>query len=133
MISRKRLGLLSVGLLLASLAVSTPAVADNSGTLPAGCSISPSTPSLSGSRVVFGGSARCGGASSADFRLVHNYNGLPDSRVTNVNQRNNGTGNFSYAGTTCDGGGTTQYYSEIRLYVSGSPQRVSNTVTLNHC
>lgn len=110
-----------------------PAVADNSGTLPAGCSISPRTPSISSNRILFGGSALCRAATSADFRLVHNYNGLPDARVTNVNIPNQGNGDFRYTGTTCDNGGTTQYYSEIQLYVSGSPQRVSNTVTLNHC
>lgn len=134
MFTRKKLGVLGVGLALVSLAVAPPAMADNSGTLPSGCSISPSTPSLStGNRVAFGGSVKCNAASSADFRLVHNYNGLPDSRVRNVNIRSNGTGNFSYHGVTCDNGGTTQDYSEVRLYVSGSPQRVSKTVTLTQC
>lgn len=125
--------MLGAGLILASIAVAGPAMADSSGTLPSGCSIKASTPSLSGGKIAFGGSATCKSASSADFRLVHNYNGLPDARVKNVNQRNPGTGYMQYTGVTCDGGGTKQYYSEIRLYATGSPQRVSGTTTLSPC
>ncbi|TPG05169.1 hypothetical protein [Curtobacterium flaccumfaciens] len=64
---------------------------------------------------------------------MHNYDGLPDARVKNVNILKNGTGQFSYTGATCDGGGSTQYYSEVKLYVTGSPQKASKTVTLTHC
>lgn len=136
MISRKKISMFAVGLAVASLAVATPAMADSSGTLPSGCSISASAPTTVGTQkqVSFGGSANCGASSSADFRLVHDYtNGVPDARVTNVNIRNNGSGSYSYTGVTCDNGGTTAYYSEIRLYVTGSPQRVSKSVTLSHC
>lgn len=134
MISRKRISMLGVGLVFASVAIAAPAMADNSGTLPSGCSISPTTPSLdSAKRIYFGGYAHCGAAPSADFRLVHNYDNVPDYRVKNANVGNSGTGNFQYFTLTCDSGGAKQYYSEIKLYVSGSPQRVSKTVTLSPC
>ncbi|WP_435740149.1 hypothetical protein [Clavibacter nebraskensis] len=134
MVTRRKISLLAAFAVLASLAGASPALADSSGTLPSGCSISPSTPSNSGSSIVFGGSAYCRGASSADFRLVHNYGSTPDARVKNVPVSNVANGPMSYTGVTCDNGpASTEYYSEIRLYVSGSPQRVSKTVTLSHC
>jgi len=135
MFSRKKLSMLAVGLVLASFTAATPAMADSSGTLPSGCSISANTPTLaSNNRISFGGSANCKSASSADFRLVRDFsNNVPDARVTNVNIRDNGTGAYQYSGVTCDNGGTGSYYSEIRLYATGSPQRVSKTVSLSHC
>jgi hypothetical protein len=137
MITRKELSVLGVGVVLAASLGASPAFADNSGNMPSGCSIRAAAPSTvstkAGKAVTFGGSATCKSASSADFRLVHNFDGLPDSRVKNINIRQNGTGEFSYTGNTCDGGGSDQYYSEIKLYATGSPQRVSKTVTLTHC
>lgn len=111
----------------------TPAYADAIGTMPSGCSISPSTPTVYSStrQISFGGSGSCSRATSMDFRLVHNYSGLPDVRVRNVNIPGSPT---TYHGLTCNNGGTKQYYSEIALLGTGSTvQRVSRTVTLSHC
>lgn len=121
---------LSAGLLLGIVG---PAHADNVGTMPSGCSITPTAPSIAtAKKVLFGGSEKCKGTSSVDFRLVHNYNGLPDVRVKNVNIIG---ANHTYHGTTCDNGTkTTQYYSEIALRgLSKAVQRVSATKTLTHC
>lgn len=115
------------------LLIGAPAQADSIGTMPSGCGITAATPTIgSQNRVTFGGSAHCGGASSIDFRLVHNYdNNVPDARVKEVNIQLN---DASYSGLTCDNGGTTQYYSEIAFRgLSSTVQRVSKTVTLTHC
>lgn len=142
MITRKKLSLLAVCAVAGGLLTASPAFADNSGTIPSGCSISPSNPTIStltlstGAKqrqIAFGGSATCSKASSAEFRLVHNYSGVPDARVKTVTQKKTGS-DFDYTGVTCDNGGTTAYYSEIKLTVSGSPQRISDVKTLtNHC
>jgi hypothetical protein len=118
-----------------ALVVASPAYADNIGTMPSGCGISPSTPSIlvaMGYRyVTFGGSAHCAGATSIAFRLVHDYSGLPDVRVAEVTLPYSDT---SYSGHTCDNGGTTKYYSEIAFNgLSTTVQRVSSSVTLSHC
>jgi hypothetical protein len=134
LIDRQSISILAASAVLASLTVASPALADDSGTFPAGCSASPCIPAVSGGEVTFGGEAYCPGAGSADFRLVHDYDNLPDVRVTDVNISNIANGPMSYFSSTCDNGpATTKYYSEIHIYVSGAPQRVSKTVTSSHC
>lgn len=128
---------IGVGLVLGSaLVIAGPALADDVGTMPSGCWIIPSNPSLTSAsphKVIYGGGASCPGhtVSSIDWRLVHDYGALPDVRVAFTNVKvNAGT----LYGQVCDGGGTTKYYSEIGL--NGLPttvQRVSSSVTLTHC
>ncbi len=124
-----------------SLVLAAPASADSEGTMPSGCSISPSVPSTidvrlsnptrTETRVTWGGYASCSRASSIDFRLVHNYASLPDVRVRNVNIPFNVS---EYHGNTCNNGGTRQYYSEIAFKgLSSTVQRVSRAVTISHC
>jgi hypothetical protein len=126
----------AVALVVGAIAVvGAPAMADNIGTMPSGCGISASNPTIDvykGVReIVYGGSAHCAGASSIEFRLVHNYTGLPDVRVADSNIPGD---DLTFHGTTCDNGGTTQYYSELAFDgLSTTVQRVSSTVTLTHC
>lgn len=130
----------AVSLILGGVLVfGAPAYADNIGTVPSGCGISPTAPSgvVVGANVEvrFGGSAHCGSATSISYRLVHNYATLPDARVTSWTI---GGTSSSYISQICDNGGpygaTTPYYSEIALNGTASAvQRVSKTVTINHC
>ncbi len=135
-LNRVRSGIAVVVLVLGGTAsFAVPALADSVGTMPSGCAISATTPSIlavSGARrIYYGGSAHCTGASSIDYRLVHNYTALPDFRVTDIDLPGDDN---SYHGDVCDNGGTAQYYSEIAFYgLSSTVQRVSATVTLNHC
>lgn len=124
----------------ALFAVSTPAAADSQGTLPSGCSISPTAPGTKGylpnkPKVTFGGSARCGGSTTGvTFKLVHNYNGLPDAVAATGYMGAVGTGSYSNSYSTCDNGGTTEYYTEIQLHGWGSTiQRASGNRTITHC
>ncbi|MBF4625207.1 hypothetical protein [Clavibacter sp. VKM Ac-2872] len=134
MVTRRKISLVAAFAVLASLAGAAPALADNSGSLNIGCSISPRTPTLVNGGVIYsGGSATCSQASGADFRLVRNFNGTPDVRVANQYIPQTPSFTMTHYNTNCDGGGTGQYYTEIRLYAPGAAQRVSPTVTLSHC
>lgn len=134
MVTRRKISLIAAFAVLASVAGASPALADNEGSVPAGCSISPIAPSLVNGGVIYsGGSATCTRASGADFRLVRNFNGTPDVRVKNTYIPNTSSGKMTHYNTNCDNGGTGEYYSEIRLYSAVAAQRVSRTVTLSHC
>jgi hypothetical protein len=134
LIDRQSISILAAFAVFASLTVASPALADDSGTFPSGCAASPMMPKASGGPVLFGGNAYCPGAASADFRLVHNYDNLPDARVTEVNIPNIANGPMAYFSSTCDNGpAVTEYYSEIQIHVTGAPQRVSTTAKLSHC
>lgn len=108
------------------------------GTMPSGCSISPQAPSLSGSRVAWGGSGYCdrSGINSFVAILIHNYDNLPDVRVATA-QSFTTRPNWRASGTTCDNGGTTQYYTEAGYWRSvsngGDVIRTSSQRTLTHC
>ena len=133
--NRKNSMLLAITLIAGGLLAAAPAYADNAGTVPSGCSISPNRPTIlvvsEARRVTFGGSANCNAASSIDFRLVHNFTTFPDVRVRQVNIAQS---QASYTGSTCNNGGSKQYYSEIALRgLSTTVQRVSSTVTLTTC
>lgn len=127
-------GLAVIGLTLAAaLTPATAALADNVGSMPSGCSATPRTPGLSSTKkVTYGGSTSCVYAQVSFFRLVHNFDGLPDARV--AEQSYTGKDN-SYSGSTCDNGtATTPYYSEVGWSSSlGTVQRVSKTISLTHC
>ncbi|MFF2632398.1 hypothetical protein ACFVR6_05920 [Microbacterium sp. NPDC058021] len=113
--------------------------AEDVGTMPSGCSISSGTPYASGAYVKWTGSGYCNATNINNFvaRLVHNYDGLPDVRVATVYSSPANRPNYSATGTTCDGGGTTQYYNESGYYRSaangGDVIRTSSQVTLTHC
>jgi hypothetical protein len=83
--------------------------------------------------IQFGGYGTCSSAYEMDVRLVHNYQSTPDLVDSEFPTYN--APNFSGFATTCDGGGTTQYYTELAFYFNGSGdvQRVSATKTLTHC
>jgi len=136
--SRISSALATAGLIAGSiLCGATPAQADNIGTIPAGCSITPVDPGtlvVSGqTRVTYGGNAGCNQAIIIFVRLVHNYDGLPDVRVK---EHSSATTAWSYYGNTCDNGPTTtEYYSEVGWNTAsiGDVQRTSATKTLTHC
>lgn len=124
-------------LIAGTLGAGVAAHADNLGTIPPGCAITATTPSIqvvsSKSKVKFGGYASCINSTTNYFRLVHNYNGVPDVRVTEFSTLTNP---YSYSGTTCDHGpASTEYYSEVGWHTAsiGDVQRISSVVTLNHC
>jgi len=131
--------LLAVALGIGSPVVgATAAHADDTGTMPAGCTISPVTPSLSGSSVKYAGSGKCSATiNSFNIRLVHDYDNLPDVRVKTKSQSYTAAPNFSLSDTTCDGGGSTKYYTEAGYYRSanygGDVIRSSAKKTLTHC
>ena len=131
--SKLRTALIAMGLVAGSLLAAAPAYADNYGTMPSGCSLSPSAPHVSGSRVYWSGTGYCSLAYQMDSRLVHNYDGLPDVRVAVASSYSSPS--FSAGSNTCDGGGTTQYYTENAFYyrTRDDTARVSGTVTLTHC
>lgn len=128
--------LIVLGLVAGNVAAATSAQADNIGNPPAGCSLSPSSPTVSASRVYWRGTGVCpiSLVSQMNSRLIHNYDNLPDYNVANVSTFSGP--NWSAGSNTCDGGGTTDYYTELAFYYkngSGDTQRVSNTVSLTHC
>lgn len=131
-----------VAAVVSTLAVGgAPAWADASGTMPSGCSITASSPTIvTGQKVHFHGKGSCSVAYSDFVRLVHNYDGLPDAQVT---QRTAGGESFDLSGSTCDHGpAKTQYYTEAGWHTYGdiiggtewhTVQRDSPTKTLSHC
>lgn len=125
--------LIAFGLVAGSLAVAIPAYADDYGTMPSGCSMSPVAPTVVSSHVHYSGTGYCSIAYEMDTRLIHNYDGLPDVEVADVQSFS--IPSFSGSGSVCDGGGTTQYYTELAFYYNsrGDTQRVSSTKTLTHC
>lgn len=134
MVTRRKISLLAAFAVLASVAGASPALADDSGKVPIGCSISARIPStLPQGEIYSGGTAYCTDTSGGDFRLVRNFNGTPDVRVKNTYVPNTSSNRMTHYNVNCDGGGVGQYYSEIRLYTGGAPQRVSKTITLTHC
>lgn len=137
--NRTRAVLLTALLVLGGgLMGSQAAVAQDQGTVPAGCTLSSAAPWVSGSYVNFGGSGYCNRNDINSFaaRLVHNYDNLPDVRVKTV-QSWGQQPNWSAWGATCDNGGTTQYYTEAGYYRSGAAGGdiilTSAMRTLTHC
>lgn len=130
---------LATALLTAFIATATAgtqtALADNYGTLPPGCSVSPVAPRLSGAKIRYAASGYCNkNIKLFVVRLVHNYDVLPDALVRELVQSPAARPNYSLSGTTCDNGGTTQYYTEAGYYIStGDAMRTSATRTLTHC
>ena len=79
-----RATLMATALLIGGGVLTAPAAhAENHGTMPKGCSISPITPKLDAKkRVAYSGSGYCKAIPINNFVaiLVHNYDGLPDAR-----------------------------------------------------
>jgi hypothetical protein len=137
--------LVTAGLVFAAVtATAGVARADDEGTMPKGCyatGVKPTqaTVGKQTKEVHFAGKGGCGEAYKDFVRLVHNYDGFPDVQVT---ERTDFGTSFGRTGNTCDGGGTTQYYSEAGwdTYVDviedttwQRVQRVSGIAKFAHC
>ena len=107
------------------------------GSMPSGCSLSPVAPSSNSAYIKYSGTGSCTNPRVTRFvvRLVHNYDNLPDVRVTWTDDYTSPwTGGQS---TVCDGGGTTQYYTQAVFYqdaaYGGDVWSDSANKTLTHC
>jgi hypothetical protein len=107
------------------------------GSMPRGCSLSPVAPTTSGAYLKYSATGSCTNArvESMVTRLVHNYDNLPDVRVTwttdYYNPHSGGESNI------CDGGGTSEYYTQAVFYQAaaygGDVWSDSSNKTLTHC
>lgn len=137
-IVRKLTRMVLVGALAlsASLLGAQSASADDYGTLPPGCSLSPRAPIVSGATIVYGGTGYCTSTNVTLFilQLVHNYDLLPDAVAAQMTQSPAAKPFYDLTGVTCDGGGVTEYYVQTSYWATtGDSGRASPTVTLSHC
>ncbi|HEU5222642.1 MAG TPA: hypothetical protein VFU07_03060 [Candidatus Lumbricidophila sp.] len=135
-LSNKKTVLASALLLVGSQLIVGAAPANAAGApMPSGCSLAPSTPAMSGAYVWFGASGYCpagNGVSRMMVELIHNYDVFPDAWAWDTWDWY-GPG-YSASATTCDGGGTTQYYTRASFYRSaGDVWQDSAMKTLTHC
>lgn len=131
---------MATALLIGGGVLTAPAAhAENHGTMPKGCSISPITPKLDAKkRVAYSGSGYCKAIPINNFVaiLVHNYDGLPDARVKISYSSLKERPDYYANGATCDNGGTTQYFTEAGYWRSQPYTdviRTSSQKTLTHC
>lgn len=109
----------------------------NSSPMPSGCSLSPIAPYLdkNTAKVAYSGSGNCANRDVKEMvtTLWHNYDVFPDAWADDTTDW---TGpKWTGGNKLCDGGGSTQYYTETAYYRyrTSDTYRTSSMKTFNHC
>lgn len=125
--------------LAGSVVIATPAMAATASPAAAqSCAkpfpVNPSLVSKTNSHVKWSASGTCSSANTFQVLLKHYY--APPFSDPTAGSAYDYTSPWSAGDNTCDGGGTTQYYTRASFFIQGSADVIQNsaTVTVNdHC